>query len=247
MIYNEVCAKSILSRSKVYDYTINPYIGCQHGCTYCYARFMKRFTGHREAWGSFVDVKTNAATLLQEEIQNKQMGRVWISGVCDPYQPLEKGYQLTRECLRILSIYDWPVTIQTKSPLVLRDAPIVRRFQDIEVGLTITTSDERIRRIFEPNSPHIKERILALKRLHSAGIHTYVMIAPILPEAEKLPRRLAGKADRVLIDKLNYHHADAIYRRYQLEYAMTQKFFTEKKTELSKACRKEGIPFQTLF
>ncbi|NIP66574.1 radical SAM protein, partial [Candidatus Bathyarchaeota archaeon] len=61
------------------------------------------------------------------------------------------------------------------------------------------------------------------------------MIAPILPEAEKLPRRLAGKADRVLIDKLNYHHADAIYRRYQLEYAMTQKFFTEKKTELSKA------------
>jgi DNA repair photolyase len=88
MIVKEIQAKAILSVSKVYDYVINPYTGCQHGCTYCYARFMKRFTGHKEPWGEFVDVKINASDLLQVEIKRKKRGSVWISGVCDPYQPL---------------------------------------------------------------------------------------------------------------------------------------------------------------
>jgi len=140
MIVKEIYAKTILSKSKVSDYTINPYVGCEHGCTYCYARFMKRFTGHREKWGSFVDVKINAARLLQREIEKKRAGRVWISGVCDPYQPIEKRYELTRRCLEILSKYGWPVTIQTKSPLVKRDLELLRTFNDIEAGLTITNS-----------------------------------------------------------------------------------------------------------
>ena len=83
MIVKEVPAKSILSVSKVYDYVVNPYIGCQHGCSYCYARFMKRVTGHREPWGEFVDVKINAPQLLEVEINKKKAGRVWVSGVCD--------------------------------------------------------------------------------------------------------------------------------------------------------------------
>jgi len=157
MIVKEVYAKTILSKSKVFDYTINPYIGCEHGCTYCYARFMKRFTGHKEEWGRFVDVKINATSLLQGEIKKKRAGRVWISGTCDPYQPLEKKYELTKRCLEILSKHDWPVAIQTKSPLVLHDAELLRKFNDIEVGLTITTADENIRKIFELNSPPIKE------------------------------------------------------------------------------------------
>ena len=72
MIIKEVYAKSILSKSKVMDYTVNPYIGCEHGCTYCYARFMKRFTRHKEKWGNFVDLKINAPKLLQREIKKKQ-------------------------------------------------------------------------------------------------------------------------------------------------------------------------------
>jgi DNA repair photolyase len=101
MIVKELCAKTILSKSKVLDYTINPFIGCEHGCTYCYARFMKRFTGHREDWGQFVDVKINAPSLLQHEIRKNRIGRVWISGLGDPYQPLEAKYKLTRRCLEI--------------------------------------------------------------------------------------------------------------------------------------------------
>ncbi len=76
MIVREIYARSILSKSKVFDYVVNPYIGCQHGCAYCYARFMKRFTGHKEPWGEFVDVKINAAYLLQREIEKIPPGRV---------------------------------------------------------------------------------------------------------------------------------------------------------------------------
>lgn len=125
MIVREVYARSILSKSKVFDYVINPYIGCQHGCTYCYARFMRRFTGHKEPWGEFVDVKINAPNLLQQEINKKPHGRVWISGVCDPYQPLEVRYELARKCIEILIRYNWPITIQTKSALVLRDSKLL--------------------------------------------------------------------------------------------------------------------------
>lgn len=245
MIVKEVHAKSILS--KVYDYTINPYVGCEHGCTYCYARFMKRWTGHKEEWGQFVDVKINAMYLLQHEIRKKQVGNVWISGVCDPYQPLEKKYQLTRSILEVLLKHGWSVTIQTKSPLILRDAELLREFSGVEVGLTITTADENIGKIFEPNAPPVKKRIEAVEKLHSFGIKTFVMIAPVLPKAEGLVEQLSGKADYVLIDRMNYHYADWVYRRYKLEYAMSDKFFTQKKMELANGLEREGIPYQLLF
>jgi len=247
MIVKEVYAKTILSKSKVSDYTINAYIGCEHGCTYCYARFMKRFTAHKEDWGEFVDVKINATNLLQREIRKKRAGRVWISGMCDPYQPLEKKYELTKRCLEVLLRHGWPVIIQTKSPIVLRDLELLTEFNQIEVGLTITTSNENIGKIFEPNSPPIKERIETLEELHSLGVNTYVMIAPILPKAEGLVSQLSGKVDYVLIDRMNYHYADWVYRRYKLEYAMTDNFFNQKKIELANAFEKEGIPCQLLF
>ena len=247
MIVNEVYAKTILSKSKVFDYTINPYIGCEHGCTYCYARFMRRFTDHKEEWGKFVDVKVNAASLLQREIKKKRPGVVWISGVCDPYQPLEKEYELTKRCLEILLTHGWPVTVQTKSPLVLRDVELLRKFDKVEVGLTITTADENIGKIFEPNSPTVEQRIETLEKLHSAGVKAFAMIAPLLPKTEGLAAQLSGKADYVLIDKMNYHYADRTYKRHRLEYAMTNNFFTQKKIELANAFEKEGIPYQLLF
>ena len=96
MVIREIRSKSILSASKIYPFVINPYVGCQHGCSYCYARYMKKFTGHKEPWGTFVDVKINAAELLEKEIRRKKKAEVWISGVCDPYQT-------PRLCLRCLS------------------------------------------------------------------------------------------------------------------------------------------------
>jgi len=195
---------------------------------------MKRFTGHKEPWGEFVDVKINAADLLYGEIRKKKRGRVWVSGVCDPYQPLEARYKLTRQCLEILAQNNWPVTIQTRSPLVLRDIDILKEMQDLEAGLSVTTADDAIRKIFEPNAPPISDRINALDELHKAGIKTYAMVAPMLPGAEKLAELLKGKIDFLLIDRMNYHYADWVYRKYGLEDKLTDDFFQQTSKKLSK-------------
>jgi DNA repair photolyase len=247
MIVKEVNVKSILSKSKVFDYAVNPYVGCGHGCTYCYARFMKRYTGHKEEWGEFVDAKINAPSLLRLEIEKKRVGRIWISGTCDPYQPLEKKYELTRKCLEVLSGHAWPVTVQTKSPLVVRDGELLRGINGVEVGFSVATASESIRRTFEPNSPPINERIEALEKLRVSGIRTFAMIAPLLPRAGELPERLSGKVDYVLIDRMNYHYADWVYRKFNLEHARTNSFFNSEKKELADAFEKEGIPFRMLF
>ena len=241
MIIKEIQSKTILSVSKVYSYVINPYRGCQHGCSYCYARFMKRFTGHREPWGQFVDVKVNAPNLLKKEITKKKQGRVWVSGVCDPYQPVEAKYKLTRQCLEILAQNDWPVTVQTRSSLVLRDIDILKEGRYFEVGLTVTTADDSMRKLFEPDAPTIMSRIRALDELHRAGIRTYVMIAPMLPGAEGLAEILAGKVDSVIFDRMNYNHADWVYRKYGLDDKMSDDFFERTRHELSSTFSKFGI------
>jgi DNA repair photolyase len=247
MKIKEVTAKSVLSASRVSDYALNPYVGCQHACAYCYAKFMKRFTGHRESWGEFVDVKINAPELLAREVARKKPGRVWISGVCDPYQPLERKYRLTQQCLGILVERGWPVTVQTKSPLVLRDIEILKRAADMEVGFTITTADERMRKIFEAGAPPVGKRVEALQQLHGEGIRTFVMIAPLLPGAEKLPDLLGDNAGHVLIDRLNYHYADAVFKKHGMQWAMQDSYFREKGDELRKAFEKNGISCQVLF
>jgi DNA repair photolyase len=247
MKIREIKSKSILSKSQVYDYALNPYIGCQHACVYCYAKFMKRFTGHGERWGEFVDVKINAPQLLANEVKKKRVGRVWISGVCDPYQPLERKYLITRRCLDILVKSSWPFTIQTKSALVLRDIEILKRSRDAEVGFTITTGDEEIRRIFEASAPPIRERIEALSKLRAEEIRTFAMIAPILPGAEGLVGTLKSKVEYVIIDRLNYHYADWVYKRYGMQWAMEDNFFSQKGEELRMAFEKEGIPCQIVF
>lgn len=247
MKLGEIHAKGILSRSQVYEYAVNPYVGCSHGCVYCYAKFMKRFTGHKENWGEFVDVKINAPELVAREVKRKHPGRVWISGVCDPYQAIEKKYGITRRCVEILIDNGWPVTVQTKSPLVVRDADILKRSPESEVCLTITTSDEKIRRILEPGAPSIEKRIEALGILHSEGIRTLVMVAPILPGAAWLVDRLEGRVDHALIDRLNYHYADRLYKEHGLAWAMEDSYFRKTADRMKADFEKMGIPCEVLF
>ena len=247
LLVEETQAKTILAASKVYPYTINPYTGCQHACTYCYARFMKRVTGHKEPWGEFVDVKINAAELLRVEINKKKKARVWISGVCDPYQPLEAHYRLTRQCLEILAQNRWPVTIQTRSPLVVRDMDILKVATDLEAGFSVTTADDTIRELFEPHAPPIDARLKALDELHQAGIRTFAMIAPMLPGAEGLGELLKGKVDYVLIDRMNYHYADWVYRKYGLEDYLADDYFTRTARQLAAAWEGTGIDCQVVY
>jgi DNA repair photolyase len=241
VVIREIRAKNILSKSQIHDYTINVYVGCTHSCAYCYARFMKRFTGHLEPWGRFVDVKVNAVELLRGVIAKAKPGRVWMSGVCDAYQPLERKYRLTRGCLEILLEHGWPVTIQTKSPLVLRDIDLLAGKPGVEVGFSIATADENMRKIFEPGAPPMIERVKALGVLREAEIKTFAMIAPVLPGADGLPVLLAGKVDRITIDRLNYRYADWVYKKYHLESSMTDEFFAAKSEELKRAFDSLGI------
>lgn len=166
---------------------------------------MKRYTGHTEPWGSFVDVKINAPEVLHRQVRKAARGNVIISSVTDPYQPTEDKYNLTKKCLEILLGYQFPVDILTKSPLVLRDMDLIKKFKDIEVGITITTDDDKIKGVFEPHSPPIEARIQALKTLHDNGIKTYAFIGPLLPmNPEAFSERIRPYVHHILIDRMNY-------------------------------------------
>lgn len=185
MKIREVRAKSILSKTKLpgCDFVINPYIGCAHGCVWCYARFMRGYTGHEnEEWGSFVDVKINAPEVLIKDIKRlKGKPTIFLSSVCDPYQPAEAKYKLTRKCLEILSQFQFPMSILTQSKLVTRDIDLFKKFKDLEVGMSFITMDEGATQIFQPIVASPKEKVKALKKLHDAGIKTYIHVGPILP------------------------------------------------------------------
>jgi DNA repair photolyase len=183
VIVREIECKSILTKSGIegVDYALNPYVGCEHGCVYCYASFMKRFTGHTEEWGTFVDVRVNAAEVLARQMRRAKWGNVVSGTVTDPYQPLEERYEITRACLEVLTDYDFPVSILTKSDLVLRDLDLLRRLKDVEVGFTITALDDEVQRIFEPRSPPASARLAALAELAKAGVKTWAFCGPLLP------------------------------------------------------------------
>jgi DNA repair photolyase len=208
----EIQCKSILNRSRIesIDYTINPYTGCLHGCVYCYARFMTRYTNHSVPWGRFCDVKLNAPDVLQRQIVKAKKGLVSLSTVTDPYQVLEKKYAITRRILQILSDHQFPVSILTKSGLVVRDIDLLKQFdrEYCEVGFSMATLDENIRQHFEPHAPPVSERIMALRRLHEEGIRTWVFLAPVLPYLTKqslmeLLNEIKESIDSLLVDTLN--------------------------------------------
>ncbi len=245
-VIKEINARSVLSKTGIPGrrYCLNPYVGCVHACKYCYAIFMKKFTSHTEPWGSFVDVKINAPDVLRRQIKRAE-GNIIIGSVTDPYQPVEAEYMITRKCLEILALYQYPVDILTKSPLVLRDIDVISRLKEAEVGLTITTDDDNVRKIFEPCAPPIPERIEALKQLYKAGIETYVFIGPLLPmNPESLAEQIKPYADAVLIDRMNYvSKVMRLYRERRIKKWLNHEFiddvilrlrkcFTDKEVEV---------------
>jgi DNA repair photolyase len=251
MKIKEVFAKTILTKTAIpgFDYCINPYVGCWHGCRYCYASFMKRFTGHKEPWGEFVDVKVNASGILRRQLQHARPGVAAVGTVTDPYQPPERRYCVTRSILEVLLEKQFPVNVLTRSPLCLRDIDLFKKFRDIRVGISITTHDEKMRKIFEPRAPSIESRVKALTALRCEGIRTYVFIGPMLPlDPEEMAKRLAGRVDEALIDQLNYpNKVKALYRRRKLESYLEEGYFFHFGHDLKERLEKEGIPVSMLF
>jgi DNA repair photolyase len=251
MKVKEIFAKTILTHTAIssFDYCINPYVGCGHGCRYCYASFMKRFTGHLEPWGEFIDVKVNAPSLLKKQLKRAKQGVVALSTVTDPYQPIEKRYQLTRKCLEALLEVQFSVNLLTRSSLCLRDIDLFKQFKSIGVGLSITTHDEGVKKIFEPYSPSIEIRVKALRALRQQKIQTYAFIGPMLPLDPKLMvTMLEGSVDEVLIDRLNYSNkVKAIYRKANLEKYLEENYFRLVGAELREGFEKKGISVSMVF
>ena len=171
-----------------FDYSINPYQGCEHGCIYCYARPTHNYWGYSSGldFETKILVKENAAELLEKKISKKSWDAkpIMLSGNTDCYQIAESKFLITRRLLEVFWRYRHPVNIITKNHLILRDIDIISKLalkNLVRVAISITTQDEEIRRIMEPRTSSFKNRIKAIKKLSEAKVPVTAMLAPIIP------------------------------------------------------------------
>jgi DNA repair photolyase len=216
----ELEAKGILTPQKSMScgmssrFTLNPYVGCAFGCSYCYVREMQYgddATEKSEDWGNWVKVKVNAVALLRKSLRRLYGTSITIGSATDPYQPIERRLGLTRSLLELLVMaYPEHVHIQTRSPLVTRDIDVFRRFGNaLTIGISLPTDNDNVRKVFEPSAPSIPQRIAAMTELTNAGIHTVASLAPLLPcNPENLGRILQESAVEYWVGGMQYHKSD---------------------------------------
>lgn len=261
----EISARTIITKSNLpaADFVINPYVGCSHACRYCYARFMKRFTGHEESWGSFVDAKVNAVALIPESSERYRGKSVFMSSVTDPYLPQERTYKLTRGILEKLVSLEPRLGIQTKSDLIVRDIDILTQFDNCESGLTITTLDDSVRKNVESGASSVSKRLTALKALHDAGLRTYVFIGPIMPGLtdwkaiiqETRPYtyfymlenlNMSGSIRPSMMQWIAAKHPD-LTAEYERIYGKISDYWDSVESEIRDYCRIQGVDSRIFF
>ena len=204
ILIRHVDTKNIMTKSTlpVGGYSVNPYVGCTHGCKYCYASFMKRFTGHTEAWGTFLDVKH------WPEIKNprKYQGqRVVIGSVTDGYLPQEEVFGNTRRLLEQLKDSGAEILICTKSDLVVRDLDLLKEMGKVTVSWPVNTLDETFRSDMD-SAVSISRRLAAMKQVYDAGIRTVCFISPVFPgitDFEAIFHRVRNQCDLIWLENLN--------------------------------------------
>lgn len=220
MKINEIQVKSIMTKSSLPlgGYSVNPYVGCPFECKYCYASFMKRFTGHKEPWGKFLDVKYWPEIKNPEKYSGKQ---VLIGSVTDGYNPYEKKYKRTRKLLEELETSNAKITICTKSDLVKRDLDVLRKMKDVTVSFSINTIDELFRRDMDKASS-IECWLTAMKEVYEAGIRTVCFVSPIFPgitDVVEIIEKAKDFCDFVWMENLNLRGG---YRSVILNYIKTK-------------------------
>lgn len=274
MRISEIRAASLITKSGLpgTEFVINPYGGCSHACIYCYARFMKRFSGHEEPWGKYVDVKINASELVPpapeglpglEPASPLTGRRVFMSSVTDPYLPQERTYKLTRAILERLVPHQPFLGIQTKSALITRDIDILTRFRDCEAGITITTLDDAIRREIEPATSSIQDRLSALETLKGAALRTYVFIGPIIPgvtDWRAIIERTRHAVDFYYLENLNVtgsvkksmadwyqgRHPELL-AAFEAAYKPGSLYWDSMEREIAAYCEREGVDGKIFF
>lgn len=264
VMVRETHCKNLLNPCGIADYSFNCYVGCAHGCAYCYARYMQRFHPHDEEWGRFVDVRINAPDVLARQLRRLEPGAVFTCSACDGWQPLEERYRLTRECCHLLLDADFSLTVLTKSRLVLRDLDLFAG-RAVLLGVTIATPDEAQARLWEPAASSVADRVTVLRQAKAAGLETAVMFAPLLPGISDTPEALGrlcaiaaeARVDRIWTDGLNarprvWPSVQALLRRrrpdlYELyqdilfNSAFRRDYRREMKARLRRAARAAGV------
>ena len=242
------------------DYVINPYVGCPHACRYCYACFMKRFTGHAEEWGTFIDVKLCDKPINLKKLVGKS---VFLSSVTDCYNCFEEKYRITRGILEQLVNADCSVGISTKSKLILRDMDLLKRFRSLRVSMSINTLDEGFKNDMDNASP-IAERLETLKKLHENGIYTILFMSPIFPfvtDFKAIIEQTRGYIDEYWFENLNLRgsykqqildYINEKYPRYSAEYERIynqgdRTYWALLAKEIDEYCGSEQVKYKNYF
>lgn len=265
MNVQEILCKTALSASTLpgLTYSLNPYRGCQHNCAYCYAPNVLRMP--REHWGDDLKVKKNIALVLAHELKTKKFGVVGISTVTDPYQPLEQKYKLTRFCLEQLMQYEFPVHIQTKSALVIRDIDLLLRFTDSQVMFSIGTLHDNERSLLEPHTSSIQDRLAALQKCADAGLKTAVFFGPVYPTTavDEIPQFLDtiknSGAQELWIDMLRlkpgileniqktFIHNQKIGQKFSKQMLETMNYYRNIREEIQKKGKEQNLKIIDAF
>jgi DNA repair photolyase len=197
--YREEPCKVALNRVKgmAFKWSLNPYMGCVHRCTFCYVRAfeLRADRPFDDRYGRSIRVKTNVADVLRKELARPswEQESVAIGAATDPYQPAEGRYKLTRGCLEALAEVSNPFSIITRSPMIVRDLDVLVEASSrakVSVTFSIPTLDEEVWRKTEPSTAHPRQRLKALSALVDAGVRASVGMAPILPGISDRPEQL---------------------------------------------------------
>jgi len=256
-------AKEIITKSNIpnIDYVINPYTGCQHGCVYCYAEFMIRFTNHKgDKWGQFLDIKQFDLNRIKPQKYDGK--RILLSSVTDPYLPLELKYQNTRKILEKLVDTTAEVMVLTKSKFVVRDIDLFKRFENIDVGISISTLDDNFTKSFERGASRPYERLEALKQIHQEGVKTYTFISPFFPgitNFKEIIESTKDYTDRYLFENLNFrpHNIPRIMKLITNNYPKVLPLYKELREvrswwdfieqEITNYCEKRKLDYKIAF
>ncbi len=258
-------AKIIITKSNLpdSDFVINPYTGCSHGCKYCYARFMKRFTGHEEAWGDFVDIKINSKDLIPENLEKYKNKVITFGSVTDPYQEAEKEYQITRSILDKIIDIEAEINILTKSDLVVRDMDILKKFKNLRVAISMANLDNNVIKNFENDSVSPKRRIDAVKKLSENNVYTVLFISPILPyltDWKEIVKETRNYVSEYWFENLNLYPSikglifktlsikyPKLVDRYRDIYTKNNNYWNQEEKNIREFCQNNNIKFSIYF
>jgi DNA repair photolyase len=250
----EVMVERVLVAEGAGHYYVNPYVGCMIGCSFCYVAHRADMSRALEArphlpWGRYVDVKINAPEVLRREVALHAPGIVRISPiVTDPYQPLERRYRITRQCLEVLGSAGFTPVVLTRAARVVDDLHLLARIPRAAVGLSIPTDDDAMRRFFEPGADPIEERLRALELCHRAGVITFGVIQPMLPmDPDRLVAAMAPFVHRVRIDRMHeMTRAGPLYAKAGRVDAAEDEYFERTAARLAQGFTSRGVLVDSL-